>query len=949
MTKTLGNNMNKRHYKSLVAAAIISSFSQIAIADTLDPILVDQDTWTNDTAAGVDTNYSSATVLRIDTPKMRAFMQFTVVDIPAGHEVDTATLTLTVNDNKFGNVPDAYIAPVNVASWDASTLTSANDTALTDAIGEPIDTATDIAVGSTVDFDLSSAISENGTYTFVLNINDKDARNTKFDSAETGDRAPKLTLTTKPSSVVPPPSVDTTKPVFPVDIEDVVINATTVTTDLNGDIDVVSGSLAISTTDDTDGVIAATIDSETSLTSGMHTVTLQATDTAGNKATKDVVVKIKPYLVITSPETTLLPAGSTTTAGIALSGPAIGYPATVDYTVTGDAASVTSGTLSFEDDASATKAQNVEITLLGSATNEQTAVLSLIQTTKVQTSSETVTITAFDGNTAPSVSLTLTQADVTLATINANNANEIPYIDATKGDVTVTVNVTDFNSEDTHAINWTNTSDSLTAESTESSFAFDPAELSGDFTLSVATTETNTADKFSSKTLTAQIRVIARELPELAADVDSDGDGIFDIDEGFKDSDGDGIVDYLDHAAVEVTQLPLTEGEKPLQTQEGLTLSLGSVSTSSQGIAAKSAVITLDDLAARYADQDIADTGFAPIEGSSLLNFTLDGLANNGDVASVVYPLPEGILLTAETEYRKYTPALGWTKFSSDDVNKIASAEKDAEGNCPAPTSELYLDGLTVGDSCIQLTIADGGQYDADGEANGSIEDPGVLAEAYTVIAWNTDNIALATTNVNEGSAVTLTKDLSEYLGDIDVSKLTFSVEDDASWLTIDEAGKLSVDVSKLITGDYSARVSFNDDKAQTGETKVSVSVAYNHAPKLSAIELNPAARNVAYRENIARGITDAESDAYTIEKISGPYWLKVAEGGILSGTPLKANIGDNNITVKLTDEKGATSQVSFNVPVTDSEVRASEGGSFSAGLISLLGLLTLRRKKAKK
>jgi len=936
--------MNKRHYKSLVAAAIITSLSHTAIAETLAPIGAVQDTWTNGSGAGSGSNYGTQTTFRIDTGKMRAFMQFTVAGIPDGHTVESAILTLTAQGNKSGNIPDTFIAAVeNAPNWDQTTLTDLTDDALIAAAGDAIATATDIAVGATADFDIAAGIDGNGTFTFLINIADSDARATKYYSIEASEEfRPTLTITTKPGEVDPGPVGDTTAPVF-ADIEPIQLNATGVKTDINA-------LLEIKATDETDGEVTATVDGDSSFLSGKHQVTLQATDKAGNKATKEnVIVNIKPYVVLTVPETVSLPAGASTKIGVALSGPAASYPATIDYAITGDATTEASGTLTFEDAASAIKAQDVEITLLGSAKTDQTAVLSLTATTKVQASSEKVTISAFEGNAKPIVSLTLTQSDVTIATISANTADTIPYIDATKGDVTVAVVVQDFNPEDTHSIAWTNTSTALTAETTQKSFVFSPAELSGNFTLSVNAKETNTPESYPSNILAAQIKIIATALPELVADVDTDGDGINDLDEGIKDSDGDGIVDYLDDNA-DTTQLPLADEQKSLQTLPGLTLSLGSISAA-QGIEAKSAIISLEDLAATVAadSADTADTGFQPIEGASLFNFTISGLATAGDAAPVVYPLPKDVIIGEETEYRKYTPTAGWATFVSDADNTIASAAKDGAGNCPAPNDELYIDGLKTGDSCIQLTIKDGGIYDADGLENGSIEDPGVLAESFELIQWAKETLTLGSNKVNENSSVVLTKYLSALLGNADISRLTFSIGGDASWLTIDEEAVLSADLSKLATGDYSASVDFTSENDQTGTLTVNTSVAYNNAPKLAAVELVAASRNEAYAASIAESISDAESDTYTIEKVAGPYWLNVSETGELSGTPLKANIGDNIITLKLTDDKGATNDVTFNVPVVDSEVRASDGGSFSAGLLTLLGLLSLRRRKATK
>lgn len=939
--------MKNYYYKSLVATAILTTLSQhAAFATELDKVYSSQDTWVNVNHGGNTEIRGDITAMKIDQNNT-GFIQF-VIDpgtIPAGEVIDKVMLEMKVTGKN--PILDTYIATITDPDvvWDETVV---NEQDWPFVIGDKIPGAS-IASDPTSDpaswtmqkgtkhqFDISSAINGAGTYTFNVDSENTDLVDRKWATgSHSSDLStqlgrPALIITTKLAA-----ASDSTPPVF-ADIAPIEINATGTKTDI-------SALININATDDTDGEVAAIITSDSSLISGTHTVSLVATDVAANEATKDITVNITPLIVLTAPETIELPPGETASASVALSGPAVSYPATIDYTIAGDATNDTSGTLTFTAQDFADE-QNVDIVIKADALGKATAVLTLTAVSNVQANNETVTVTSFDGNLPPTVSLTLTQASETIATINADTANSIPYIDATKGDVTVTVAVADFNNGDTHALNWTDTSEALAATGT--SFIFSPTELSGNFTLAVSATESNTTDSFSTS-LQAQVRIIATALPDLVAEADSDNDGISDTDEGYKDSDGDGIVDYLDDNA-DTTQLPLAAGQKSLQTLPNLTLSLGSVSDV-QGIDAKSAVITLADLAASVAADgaDTTDSGFLPLEGASLFNFTVSGLTG-GATAPIVYPLPKGIVISEKTEYRKYTPLVGWTTFVSDADNKIASAEKDASGNCPAPESDLYIDGLTAGDNCIQLTIKDGGIYDADGIENSSIEDPGVLAESFKVIQWSTDNIALPASNVNEGSSVIIKDDLTAYIGDADPTTLTFTVTSDASWLSVDEAGVLTADVSKLASGEHSATVSFNDNKTQTGDTKVSVSVTFNNAPTLAAIALPSAARNEVYAANIAEQISDADGHTYTVEKVSGPYWLNISETGELSGTPRNADIGDNSFSIAITDDKGAKSINTIAVTVVDNGERASDAGSFSAGLLAILGLVSLRRRKLK-
>ena len=91
--------------------------------------------------------------------------------------------------------------------------------------------------------------------------------------------------------------------------------------------------------------------------------------------------------------------------------------------------------------------------------------------------------------------------------------------------------------------------------------------------------------------------------------------------------------------------------------------------------------------------------------------------------------------------YRKHTIDNAWQDFVLNAENAIATS-LDVNGVCPPPHSGLYTEGLTEGDICLRLLIQDGGVNDADGIANGSIDDPGGIAVfSEEVIAKQTDPV----------------------------------------------------------------------------------------------------------------------------------------------------------------------------------------------------------------
>jgi hypothetical protein len=82
------------------------------------------------------------------------------------------------------------------------------------------------------------------------------------------------------------------------------------------------------------------------------------------------------------------------------------------------------------------------------------------------------------------------------------------------------------------------------------------------------------------------------------------------------------------------------------------------------------------------------------------------------------------------------------------------------------------------------------------------------------------------------------------------------------------------------------------------------VASTVNRPPKFNAPVLftSDAAKDIAFSDTIAGEAVDADLDALSYSKVSGPAWLAVAADGTLSGTPGAEDVGLNSFTVEVTD-----------------------------------------------
>jgi len=475
---------------------------------------------------------------------------------------------------------------------------------------------------------------------------------------------------------------------------------------------------------------------ESTLKSGLYSNTWSVEDAAGNSVSAIQTIKVRPLVSLTPSSVTT--EGSQVEVGFIMSGVAAEYPVTIPFTVTGTATlsddySVASDSLVISEGSSGT----VVVDIVADAVSEvsETIVITLGEPTNAALGAVVArTVTVVEENLAPQLRFAVMQ-----------NQQPGRIVAADSGLVTVTANYTDQNAADTHTFEWNpNTSDLAGVSITDQVLTFDPSTMQAG-TLSVAATVTDNGSPLLSASKSVVIKVLAAQLV-LDAAVDTDGDGIFDADEGLDDSDGDGIPDYQDNIAETYLAPVGGDSTQVMQAPAGTTIALGdsvfAAGTNSVGLSEQQLVLVTGS-----ADEDYDYP-------SGLFDFRVSGAAA-GASYNLVLPLSSGI--PANSVFRKFIDEnIGWQDFVVDATNAISSAAA-SNGACPEPGSDLYVSGLTAGDSCIQLFIEDGGPNDTDGVADGTVTDPSGLATLYFGPPSSGSSIALSATELDAGASITAT------------------------------------------------------------------------------------------------------------------------------------------------------------------------------------------------
>jgi len=462
--------------------------------------------------------------------------------------------------------------------------------------------------------------------------------------------------------------------------------------------------------DTLDGNLLATPDLDIYRSPGHHVVTWSATDLAGNTGTATQIVNIIPLVELATRQVSA--EGSSGTVLLALNGPAVNYPVTVPFTVSGTATpgtdhNFTNGVFSISEGTEASVSFNVLADSLTEGT--ETIIITLGEASNAVVGVQvTHTIELMETNVAPRVSLSADQGD-----------GQTHIVSQADGVVTVTAIISDPNSDDTQSYDWSATDNSLVDNDgviNNGVFIFDPAAVvRGVYRLRVVVN-----DGRANGVAELMLNVVAKA-PQLSLTSDSDNDGVADAVEGFGDFDNDGIADYLDAIDARNVLQGQAADQYLMEAETGLRLTLGGVAFQA---GASQAGVSVADVS------NFGNAGNAPVDEMNnlggLFDFIVSDLPAVGGSVRVV--LPQLTEIPDNAIYRKLLP-MGWEDFKEDRKNSLSSAP-GLQGYCPPPGDAAYTPDLTPGHWCVQLYIEDGGENDADGLANQRIVDPGGVAQA---------------------------------------------------------------------------------------------------------------------------------------------------------------------------------------------------------------------------
>ncbi|BCV64734.1 GlyGly-CTERM sorting domain-containing protein [Shewanella carassii] len=646
---------------------------------------------------------------------------------------------------------------------------------------------------------------------------------------------------------------------------------------------------------------------------GQHLAYWKTTDGKGVSATASQLITVYPRINLGASKT--VANFTQVQVPVLLNGSAPEYPMEIRYSVSGDAIAgqdhnLASGSLLLSQGMSTSLEFNVFADLTAGQQKSLTITLDGDQNPGHNAATE---IRISNNNLAPNLSLSASQQGEMRSSVSSSD-----------GLVTVTAEVADPNPADNISLSWSSEPAMTNLSTSANEFTFDPAVLApGIVTLTLNAMDDGSPQLGSSKSLKL---LLLAQLPTLG-ETDANNNRLPDSAEGYGDPDGNGIPAYL-------------QGDHPCNViPEQLSRPNSYLAEAQPGICSRKGLLGLQRLENGIELEDgsmLPDDSEGKIVGG-LFDFELEGSEYGGRVSIVI---PQVQAIPAQAQYRKYV-ASGWQEFVTDANNQVFSSAGEP-GYCPPMGDASWQSGLTEGHWCVQLLIQDGGPNDGDGQANGTIVDPGGVAVKLSAnqapiaqadsfsLPWNQPHLLDVLANDNDADNDSL------YLVQASVSIGEISVSDD----------KLSLMYTppEDFIGNAQLSYTVSDGMGGTAMSHAELVVFYNRAPVVNDSSASTDDRT-AIELDVLSTASDPDDDSLTLESaVAQSGSVSITTSQTLSYQPKTGFAGTDIISFSVSDGNGASATAQVVVTVTAyQEVvveNRSSGGAVAPWALALMLLM---------
>jgi hypothetical protein len=158
---------------------------------------------------------------------------------------------------------------------------------------------------------------------------------------------------------------------------------------------------------------------------------------------------------------------------------------------------------------------------------------------------------------------------------------------------------------------------------------------------------------------------------------------------------------------------------------------------------------------------------------------------------------------------------------------------------------------------------------------------------------------------------------LASVISDFENDKITFEAKRLPEWLQLDDKGILKGTPTRENVGKNTFQIRASDgDHHKPVELPVEVNVLLVNKPpqwKNTVYTHDPIKERDPFVWKISEGASDPDPKDYLqFVKVSGPEWIQVTPDGQIKGTPLRANVGIQKLTIAAIDSGKLKSEATF-------------------------------------